>query len=150
MKENWRESDLVEDIKEVFKILATYNKLTNRDMVKVLESIDPEKLIEDLGSYYISIMGILNHHLHADIGWLRVLGSHVSDLAFILPLLERFPSERLTPGQLYWSSITKYKTVRYEVDEILEKAISSLPSSASTIIGDPLALISLMLVSIAS
>lgn len=120
---------MVEDIEDVFKALVKYNKLTNQDMIKVLETIDPAKLIEDLGSYYKSIMGILNHHLHADIGWLRVLGSHVSDLAFILPLLERFPTERLNPGQLYWSSLDKYKTVRYEVDDILEKVIFSLPSS---------------------
>ncbi len=113
----------------MFQTLARYNKLTNQDMVKVLETMDPTKLIEDLGSYYKSIMGVLNHHLQADIGWLRILGTHISYLNFISPLLERFPTERLSPGQLYWTSLDEYKTVRYEIDDIYEKAISSLPAS---------------------
>ena len=129
LNEIWRENNLVVDIKEVCTILAKYNKLTNKDMIKILETVDSEKLIEDLGSYYKSIMGVLNHHLQADIGWLRVLGSNVSYLHFVLPLLERFPTERLSPGQLYWTSLDDYKTVRYEVDDILERVISSLPSS---------------------
>ena len=116
------------DFKEVFEILAKYNHLTNQDMIKILETINPTNLTEDRGSYYQSILGILNHVLHADIGWLRVLGTHIRDLNFISSLLERFPTERLAPGQMYWNTLDEYKVVRAEVDNILEKAIVSLPS----------------------
>lgn len=117
-----------EGIKEVFEILAKYNKLTNQDMVKVLETVNPTNLTKDRGSYYKSIMGILNHHLHADINWLRTLSTHISYLNFISSLLERFPTERLSPGQLYWKTLDEYKKTRFMVDDILEQAVTSLPS----------------------
>ena len=63
---------MTDEIKAVFELLAKYNKLTNLEMLKILEEVEPAKLTENVGSYYSSIMGLLNHHLMADIGWLRV------------------------------------------------------------------------------
>ena len=78
-------------MKQVFKVLARYNEVTNKDMIEILEKLDPAKMIEDLGSYYGSILGLLNHQLLADIGWLRALGTHIPTLDFVPPQLERFP-----------------------------------------------------------
>jgi uncharacterized damage-inducible protein DinB len=116
-------------MKTVFELLAKYNALTNQDMIKILESVEPEKLNENVGSYYESIMGLLNHYLQADIGWLRVLGTHVSSLDFLSPLLESFPSERLTPGKLYWTTLDEYKVVRSEIDSIMERVVESISVS---------------------
>ncbi len=120
---------MTDDIKVVFELLAKYNKLTNLDMMKILEGVEPDKLNENVGSYYESIMGLLNHYLMADIGWLRVLGTHVSSLDFIPQLLERFPTERLPPGKLYWSTLDKYKNIRSEIDGIMERVVESIPVS---------------------
>ncbi|MFX1496936.1 MAG: DinB family protein [Promethearchaeota archaeon] len=120
---------MVDDIKTVFELFSKYNKLTNIDMIKVLEGVESNKLTEDLGSYYLSIMGLLNHQLHADIGWLRVLGTHISSLDFIPSLLERFPTERLPPDKLYWKTLDEYKGVRSEIDDMIERTVKSLPAS---------------------
>lgn len=125
---------MANDMKDIFELLAKYNKLTNQDMVKILEGVEPAKLIENVGSYYGSILGILNHHMLADIGWLRVLGTHISELDFIPPLLERFPSQRLPPDQLLWTMLDEYKLVRSEIDSIMERAVNSIPTSQYTAI----------------
>jgi uncharacterized damage-inducible protein DinB len=120
---------MADDIKELFELLVKYNKLTNQDMVKILEGVEPAKLIENIGSYYGSILGILNHHLLADIGWLRNLGTHISSLDFVPPLLERFPSDRPPHNQLHWATLDVYKSVRAEIDDIMERVIKSIPTT---------------------
>ncbi|MFX1476720.1 MAG: DinB family protein [Promethearchaeota archaeon] len=116
-------------MKNIFDILAKYNELTNQEMIKILETIDSEKLTKDLGSYYGSILGILNHHLMADIGWLRALGNNVPSLDFLPPLLNRFPSSRLPPKKLYWASLKDYKQIRTEIDDLLKRVVQRLSES---------------------
>jgi uncharacterized damage-inducible protein DinB len=116
-------------MKNIFNILAKYNEITNQEMIKVLETIDSEKLTKDLGSYYGSILGILNHHLMADIGWLRALGNNVPSLDFIPPLLNHFPSSRLPPKELYWASLKDYKPIRIEIDNLLKRVVQKLSDS---------------------
>ena len=120
---------MADDIKGLFELLVKYNKLTNQDMMKILEGVEPSKLTENVGSYYGSILGILNHHLMADIGWLRALGTHISSLDFVPPLLERFPSNRPPPDQLYWATLDEYKSIRVEIDDLMERVVSSIPAS---------------------
>jgi uncharacterized damage-inducible protein DinB len=116
-------------IKDLFELLAKYNKITNQDMIKVLEGVGSIKLKEDLGSYYGSILGLLNHHLLADIGWIRALGTHIDSLNFVPPLLERFPTSRLPPKELVWTNLEEYKSVRGEIDDLLERVIKMLDAS---------------------
>lgn len=119
---------MVDDIKQIFLVFSKYNKITNQDMIKVLESLDSSKLSENVGSYFGSILGILNHHLMADIGWLRALGNHISNLDFMQPLLEKFPSERPPSDQLHWATLDDYKIAREEIDDILERVVTSIPA----------------------
>ena len=44
-------------------------------------------------------------------------------------VLERFPSERLPPDQLYWTTLEEYKNVRLEFDDIIERTVKSIPTS---------------------
>ncbi|MFX1571527.1 MAG: DinB family protein [Promethearchaeota archaeon] len=110
-------------------MLAKYNQITNQDMIEVLEGVEPSKLTENLRSYYGSILGILNHHLLADIGWIRILGTHIAALDFIPPLLERFPTNRPPPNELIWTSLDEYKLIRVEIDNLLERVVKTLDLS---------------------
>jgi len=89
-----------ENIKDVFEILAKYNTIANKDIVKILEGVESSKLTEDLGSYFGSILGLLDHLLASDISWLKNLGENISDLDFLLPLMEDFKIDRLPPKEL--------------------------------------------------
>jgi uncharacterized damage-inducible protein DinB len=122
-------NNMTENVKEIYTLFAKYNRITNQDLIKILREVDPNKLSENLGSYYGSIFGILNHHLLADIGWIRVLGTHISTLDWVVPLLDRFPNKRPPPNELIWKSLDEYIPVREEIDEILERVVKSLKSS---------------------
>jgi uncharacterized damage-inducible protein DinB len=118
-----------ENVKEIYILLAKYNQITNQELIKILRKVDHNKLSENLGSYYGSILGILNHHLLADIGWIRVLGTHISTLDFVGPLLDHFPDQRPPPNELLWNSLDEYVPVRVELDQLLERVVENLRSS---------------------
>ena len=88
---------MAESIKEMFKTFAKYNSTTNKDIIKILKRMEPDKLIKDYGSYFGSILGILNHQLVADILWLRGYGANISSLDFVLPILKKIHIERKPP-----------------------------------------------------
>jgi uncharacterized damage-inducible protein DinB len=115
-----------ENIKNVFELLAKYNTMTNKEAVDVLGGIESSKLTEDLGSYFGSILGLLDHQLASDIGWLRALGENVKDLDFVIPLIKDFSVERLPQKQLHWKTLSEYNSIRVEVDKILERVITTL------------------------
>lgn len=115
-----------ENIKDVFELLAKYNTMTNKEAVSVLEGLEPSKLTEDLGSYFGSILGLLDHQLASDIGWLRALGENVPELDFVLPLIEEFKIERLPSKELHWKTLSEYNSVRVEVDKVLERVVNTL------------------------
>ncbi|MFX1524361.1 MAG: DinB family protein [Promethearchaeota archaeon] len=122
-----------ESIKVVFDILAKYNTMTNKEVVEVIKGLESSKLTEDLGSYYGSILGLLDHQLVGDIGWLRVLGENVKDLDFLLPLLKDYQTERIPPKDLHWKTLSDYNTIRVEVDKLLERVVTTLsPDQYST------------------
>ncbi|MFX1457083.1 MAG: DinB family protein [Promethearchaeota archaeon] len=115
-----------ENIKDVFELLVKYNTMTNKEAVDVLEKLEPSKLTEDLGSYFGSILGLLDHQLASDIGWLRALGENVPELDFVLPLIEEYKIERIPPKELHWKTLSEFSSVRGEVDKVLERVITTL------------------------
>ncbi len=115
-----------ENIKDVFERLAKYNTMANKDVVKVLDGLESSKLTEDLGSYFGSILGVLDHLLASDISWLKMLGGNISDLDFVPPLIEDFQIDRLPQKELHWKTLSEYNTVRVEVDKIIERVVTAL------------------------
>ena len=120
---------MTENVKDIFILLAKYNKITNQEMYKALQEVEPNKINENLGLYHISILGVLNHHLGADILWIRTLVPHITSLDFIPPLLEHLPTKRPPPNTLIWASLDEYQPVRTEIDGILERIVKQLDSS---------------------
>ena len=58
-------------MKEIYQLLVEYNAAANQSMMAVLDGLTPEQMSQDLGSFYKSIIGMLNHMLRSDIGYLR-------------------------------------------------------------------------------
>ncbi len=115
-----------ENIKSVFELLAKYNTKANQKVSDILDSLESSKLTEDLGSYFGSILGLLDHQLASDIGWLRALGENVSALDFVPPILESYSIERLPQKELHWKTLSEYKSARVEVDKVLERVVNEL------------------------
>ena len=59
------------DLKQSFQKSARYNTQANRQMFAVLASLTGRARRRDVGAWFGSIHGILNHILICDINWLR-------------------------------------------------------------------------------
>ena len=116
----------------MFETLAKYNSRTNQKIIKILERMEPDKLTQDFGSFFGSILGILNHLLTADIFWLRGFGKSISSLDFVLPIVDKFPVERKPPKELYWTNLKEFKTVRVEIDTLIEQVVETLLTTQYT------------------
>lgn len=117
---------MAENVKNMFISLAKYNSKTNQDVINKLEQLEPDKLIKDVGSYYGSILGILNHMMLADISWLRAYGKYIPSLESLTEILNKFRMERKPPKELHWSNLEEYKLARIEIDHLIEKLVQQL------------------------
>lgn len=78
-----------------FELLANYNRWMNENIYHVVTKLDPESLYQDLGAYFGSIGGTLNHIMIADIIWLKRFLSHPREFS-ALTSLAKLPD----PGSL--------------------------------------------------
>lgn len=123
---------MAEDIKKMIETLAKYNSITNQEIITILESMESDKLTKDVGSYFGSILGILNHQLQSDILWLRGYGANISSLDFVSPILDKFPIKRNARKELQWSNLEDYKTVRVGIDKLIEQVVETLSPTQYT------------------
>ena len=69
--------------------MAEYNKVANEKLYEILENDASALLAEDTGSYFDTIMGLLNHILLSDLGWLTAYRDSNLDLPILKsPILE--------------------------------------------------------------
>jgi uncharacterized damage-inducible protein DinB len=80
---------------QIFQNLARYNARANREMVQHLAALTGRARRRDVGSWFRSIHGILNHVLICDINWLK----RYRALAPGSPVLN---DPRLDPPNLSW------------------------------------------------
>jgi hypothetical protein len=67
-------------MRDLFTLLSRYNAHANTEMFGILLTAPPELVAEPGGSHYDSILGLLNHILVSDLGWLNAYRE--SDLTF--------------------------------------------------------------------
>lgn len=104
-------------MRELFQLLAEYNKQTNQEVLGILEGLPQEQLSKDLGSYYNSILGIMNHILVTDTTWIRRFANNLPELNVVTRQLPIF--ELKTWKDIVWNSLSIFKPVRTSVDEVI-------------------------------
>jgi uncharacterized damage-inducible protein DinB len=57
-------------MKELLSLMASYNQETNQQLFEILNSLEQDKLRKETGSYFNSILGLINHILLANLNWL--------------------------------------------------------------------------------
>jgi len=107
-------------MRELFQLLAEYNKQTNQEVLGILEGLPQQQLSQDLGSYYSSILGLMNHILVTDATWIRRFGNNLPELNGLTPHLPTF--ELKTWKDIIWNSLSLLKPVRTSVDEVIVQA----------------------------
>jgi uncharacterized damage-inducible protein DinB len=111
-------------MKELFQLLSKYNAQTNAEMVGILEKVPAEQVTKDVGSFYGSILGLLNHMLVADVLWLKRFCKQFPALEVIKPKLPAFHMEGWK--DIIWPSFAALKPVRSNVDEAIKQAFDLL------------------------
>lgn len=109
---------------KLFQTLAQYNKIANADMIEILEKLDTQVLIADVGSYYHSILGILNHVIIGDYTWLKRLHQNHFGEEIIFSELEQV---KLTT--IVYQDLDKLTVVRKIIDESLILAVKALETA---------------------
>jgi uncharacterized damage-inducible protein DinB len=111
-------------MKELFQLLSKYNAQTNAEMMGVLEKLSPEQLTKDVGSFYGSILGLLNHILVSDVFGIKRFRKQFPELEPINPKLPTFRMEGWK--DIIWPSLAALKPIRTAVDEAIQQACELL------------------------
>ncbi len=115
-------------MKEYFPILSRYNSLANGEMIEILAGLEPERISEEVGSYFKSIYGILSHLYNSDIAWLQRIRKSVPGLAS----LENSALDVTVPwptGTLF-DTFEEYRGKRAALDQIFVQMTAELGDDA--------------------
>jgi len=97
---------------ELFRLYAAYNSVMNNRILNCCETLDESVLLEDLGAYFGSILGTLNHLINADELWLsRFTGA---------------PHDVMALNQIRFDSLEKVRDRRTELDKTIYAFVASL------------------------
>lgn len=104
-------------MKALFPVLARYNTETNRAMFAILAELPAARLTEDVGSYYKSILAILNHVYGSDCIWLaRMRRARPALAALQDPVLDHEP---VWPTVDLFSDFAALRKAREKLDALL-------------------------------
>jgi len=97
---------------EWFQIYASYNSVMNSRLLNCCETLEGSVLHENLGAYFGSILGTLNHLINADEVWLsRFTGE---------------PHQVKALDQIRFDSLEKVRDRRTELDKTICAFVASL------------------------
>jgi len=117
-------------MKEMLLLMAQYNRTANRQLLYILETCDPDIITRSEGSYFDSILGLLNHILVSDLGWLTAY----RDSNLKLPSLKSSALEFKHPGwrnNLY-DKTARLRNHREQVDELFMDFVGETPEGVFT------------------
>ena len=98
-----------------FQLMSQYNQWMNWKIYGAAKNLSNEKITEDCGAFFGSIIGTLNHIYIADIIWLTRFAQHPQQYISLqnLPSLESYTNLRAIACR----EITELSTVREQLDE---------------------------------
>ncbi len=123
-------------MKEILQLYAEYNLQTNRTLFEILEKLPPEKLTKDVGAFYRSILGILNHMIMADAGWVTRITGLMPELAKVAKALPEVHWKEFAakmrdtggkfPEELPFPTLNAVKSVRIVMDDVIKQVVDQL------------------------
>jgi len=100
-----------------FILMADYNHRMNIQFSDVIDKLSDERTSEDLGAYFTSIMGTLNHILVGDIIWLSKFSTHSSHYIALKSVLDLPKPTGL--NDILFPEFSSFKIARKKVDFLL-------------------------------
>jgi uncharacterized damage-inducible protein DinB len=107
---------------EYFDLLADYNDKANRAMFAILADLSNEQLVQDVGSHYRSILGVISHIYDADLRWLERIRKGFPELSSLDGVTSDPGAEPASPGR----DFATLSAERRHVDGIFRKLAAEL------------------------
>lgn len=107
--------------KQNYLLMAEYNLWMNKKIYHICQQLPSEKLRENLGAFFLSIIGTLNHILVADIIWLKRFSNHpknYSSLEYIRSLKEPDSLNHIISDNIEYLTLEREK-----IDQIIKNFI---------------------------
>lgn len=98
-------------------LMAAYNRLMNRRMLKAAENLSRESLAADRGAFFKSVIGTMNHIMVGDILWLKRFSFHPGACAALQSIKEIKQPESL--AAILFSDPASFKQERSRLDNII-------------------------------
>jgi len=97
--------------------MAGYNQRMNKQLYQAASDLSSSELEKNLGAFFGSIMGTLNHIVVGDVLWLSRFSSHSSTYKSLLNI-ENYPKPNSLDEKIY-SDFNELYLVRAEIDKII-------------------------------
>ena len=112
----------------LFVLFADYNAHVNRELFTILAKAAPEVLTRPTGSYFETALGLLNHLLVSDLGWLNAYrGSDRKFRALESPALDfKHPGWK----KPLYDNLQDLRARRVAVDAVLQALAAELDDEA--------------------
>ena len=107
-----------------FRLLASYNEWMNSKLYAAVGSMPPEAISKNVGAFFGSLLGTLNHIVVADTLWLKRFALHPAGsepLAPILPL-----PHPMSLDQIIFSDFAELRQHRVFLDSLIIRWANSL------------------------
>jgi len=119
-------------MKDILLLMAQYNQTVNSRLYDLLSKSDQKLLIRKTGSYFNNIIGLLNHLLLTDLGWL----SAYRDSNLNLPSLQSPLLEHQNPGwgKNLYHNLPDLKNHQENIDSLIVEFVSE--TSIRLFLGD--------------
>ncbi len=103
---------------------AHYNRWFNRRLYRVVDKLPKDIFYRDLGAFFTSIHGTLNHILVWDITWLQRFASSRNDFASLNPALAM--PKATSHDQILYHKRTELHDARRQMDEVILAFVTEL------------------------
>ena len=117
-------------MKDALSLLVSYNKAADSEMYDVIAAAPPDLLSKPVGSYFDTLLGLLNHILVSELGWLTSLRD--SNLEF--PMLESSALAHDHPGwkQNLHGELGPLLEHQQQMDDLLITFVDAVPEEVWT------------------
>ncbi|NVK56543.1 MAG: DinB family protein [Alteromonadaceae bacterium] len=102
-----------------FRLMAEYNSRMNEQVFTAALKFDEDFLQKDLGAFFKSINGTLNHILVGDIIWFTRFSSHSEKFTSLVEISEI--AQPVYLNEILFGSTSELYNVRKRVDGLIEK-----------------------------
>jgi uncharacterized damage-inducible protein DinB len=106
-----------------FQLMATYNRRLNEQTYQASARLSPAELEQDVGAFFKSIMGSLNHIIVGDLLWLSRFATHSSRYQS-LARLTAYPIPS-SLDELLYDNLDACWIVRKDIDAMIQEWLSN-------------------------